>query len=112
MRFFIVVKAPMAMVSRIRYRGAMRQHRDHIGWHDPFRPECRIRSNPVGCRSSRSARLQGIKCAIEKKNMYLRFSCFTGDVMGMNMVSKGVQNNLTGSAMAGALGGFNAHVKI
>nr|QYU59139.1 3-hydroxy-3-methylglutaryl-coenzyme A reductase [Syringa pinnatifolia] len=128
--------------------------------------------------SSRFARLQGIKCAIAGKNLYIRFSCSTGDAMGMNMVSKGVQNvmdflhkeftdmdvigisgnycsdkkpsavnwiegrgksvvceaiieehvvkkilktdvaslvelnmlkNLTGSAMAGALGGFNAH---
>ncbi|KAK8659633.1 hypothetical protein V6N13_029830 [Hibiscus sabdariffa] len=129
-------------------------------------------------RSSRFGRLQGIKCAIAGKNLYLRFTCSTGDAMGMNMVSKGVQNvldflqtdfpdmdvigisgnfcsdkkpaavnwiegrgksvvceaiikgdvvrkvlktsveslvelnmlkNLTGSAMAGALGGFNAH---
>ncbi|KAK4745039.1 hypothetical protein SAY87_011351 [Trapa incisa] len=128
--------------------------------------------------SSRFGRLQGIKCAIAGKNLYMRFSCSTGDAMGMNMVSKGVQNvldflqkdfpdmevmgisgnfcsdkkpaavnwiegrgksvvceailkgdvvrkvlktsvealvelnvlkNLTGSAMAGALGGFNAH---
>ncbi|KAG5534452.1 hypothetical protein RHGRI_022552 [Rhododendron griersonianum] len=129
-------------------------------------------------KSSRFARLQGIKCAIAGKNLYTRFTCSTGDAMGMNMVSKGVQNvldflqndfpdmdvigisgnfcsdkkpaavnwiegrgksvvceaiikeevvrkvlktdvaalvelnmlkNLTGSAMAGALGGFNAH---
>ncbi|PIN15714.1 3-hydroxy-3-methylglutaryl-CoA (HMG-CoA) reductase [Handroanthus impetiginosus] len=128
--------------------------------------------------SSRFGRLQSIKCAIAGKNLYVRFSCSTGDAMGMNMVSKGVQNvmdflnnefpdmdvigisgnycsdkkpaavnwiegrgksvvceavikeevvkkvlktdvaslvelnmlkNLTGSAMAGALGGFNAH---
>ncbi|TXG65065.1 hypothetical protein EZV62_012059 [Acer yangbiense] len=129
-------------------------------------------------RSSRFGRLQNIKCAIAGKNLYMRFCCSTGDAMGMNMVSKGVQNvmdflqdefpdmdvigisgnycsdkkpaavnwiegrgksvvceaiikgdvvrkvlktnvealvelnmlkNLTGSAMAGALGGFNAH---
>ncbi|XP_071696096.1 3-hydroxy-3-methylglutaryl-coenzyme A reductase 3-like [Rutidosis leptorrhynchoides] len=129
-------------------------------------------------RSSRFGRLQTIRCAIAGKNLYIRFCCSTGDAMGMNMVSKGVQNvldflqtdfpdmdvmgisgnycsdkkpaainwiegrgksvvceavikeevvqkvlkttvpalvelnmlkNLTGSAMAGALGGFNAH---
>ncbi|XP_061352006.1 3-hydroxy-3-methylglutaryl coenzyme A reductase 1-like [Gastrolobium bilobum] len=43
-------------------------------------------------RSSRFARLQGIKCAMAGKNVYLRFTCSTGDAMGMNMVSKGVQN--------------------
>nr|ASW22748.1 3-hydroxy-3-methylglutaryl-CoA reductase [Eschenbachia blinii] len=129
-------------------------------------------------KSSRFGRLQSIRCAISGKNLYIRFCCSTGDAMGMNMVSKGVQNvldflstdfpdmdvmgisgnycsdkkpaavnwiegrgksvvceavikeevvqkvlkttvaalvelnmlkNLTGSAMAGALGGFNAH---
>ncbi|KAE8057449.1 hypothetical protein FH972_014141 [Carpinus fangiana] len=45
-------------------------------------------------RSSRFARLQGIQCAMAGKNLYIRFSCSTGDAMGMNMVSKGVQNVL------------------
>jgi len=45
-------------------------------------------------RSSRFARLQDIKCAIAGKNLYIRFACSTGDAMGMNMVSKGVQNVL------------------
>ncbi|XP_073275998.1 3-hydroxy-3-methylglutaryl coenzyme A reductase 1-like isoform X2 [Primulina huaijiensis] len=45
-------------------------------------------------KSSRFARIQGIQCAIAGKNLYIRFSCSTGDAMGMNMVSKGVQNVL------------------
>ncbi|XP_062104987.1 3-hydroxy-3-methylglutaryl coenzyme A reductase 2-B-like [Humulus lupulus] len=45
-------------------------------------------------RSSRFARLQGIQCVIAGKNVYIRFTCSTGDAMGMNMVSKGVQNVL------------------
>jgi hydroxymethylglutaryl-CoA reductase len=46
------------------------------------------------CRSSRFARLQGVKCAMAGRNLYMRFTCSTGDAMGMNMVSKGVQNVL------------------
>jgi hydroxymethylglutaryl-CoA reductase (NADPH) len=45
-------------------------------------------------RSSRFGRLQGVKCAIAGRNLYMRFTCSTGDAMGMNMVSKGVQNVL------------------
>ena len=46
------------------------------------------------CRSSRFARLQDIHCSLAGRNVYMRFSCSTGDAMGMNMVSKGVQNVL------------------
>jgi hydroxymethylglutaryl-CoA reductase (NADPH) len=45
-------------------------------------------------RSSRFARLQNIKCNLAGKNLYIRFTCSTGDAMGMNMISKGVQNVL------------------
>ncbi|KAM0847998.1 hypothetical protein ACQ4PT_054662 [Festuca glaucescens] len=45
-------------------------------------------------RSSRFGRLQGVKCAMAGRNIYMRFSCSTGDAMGMNMISKGVQNVL------------------
>eukprot|EP00904_Undaria_pinnatifida_P008450 jgi/Undpi1/4735/HiC_scaffold_18.g08088.m1 len=125
-----------------------------------------------------AGKLQGLMSTVAGRNVYLRFNCFAGDAMGMNMVSKGVlavvdllqevfpemelvaisgnmctdkkpaainwvegrgksivcearipskfveatlkttvkamvetniQKNLVGSAMAGALGGFNAH---
>ncbi|WVZ92215.1 hypothetical protein U9M48_038298 [Paspalum notatum var. saurae] len=45
-------------------------------------------------RSSRFGRLQGVQCAMAGRNLYMRFTCSTGDAMGMNMVSKGVQNVL------------------
>nr|XP_043635739.1 3-hydroxy-3-methylglutaryl coenzyme A reductase 1-like [Erigeron canadensis] len=45
-------------------------------------------------KSTRFGKLQSIKCAIAGKNIYIRFCCSTGDAMGMNMVSKGVQNVL------------------
>lgn len=45
-------------------------------------------------KMSRFARLQEVKCAMAGRQLFMRFSCSTGDAMGMNMVSKGVQSVL------------------
>ncbi|XP_039174160.1 3-hydroxy-3-methylglutaryl-coenzyme A reductase 2-like [Eucalyptus grandis] len=51
-----------------------------------------FKPSPLFLTCCRFAGLQSLKCAIAGKNLYLRFSCSTGDAMGMNMVLKGVQN--------------------
>jgi len=44
--------------------------------------------------TSRFARLSTVKPVISGRNVYLRFKSRTGDAMGMNMVSKGVEKAL------------------
>lgn len=41
--------------------------------------------------TSRFARLTSIKCNVSGRDVYMRFRSVTGDAMGMNMVSKGVE---------------------
>ncbi|RDL42525.1 3-hydroxy-3-methylglutaryl coenzyme A reductase [Venustampulla echinocandica] len=45
--------------------------------------------------TSRFARLQHIKTALAGTNLYPRFKTTTGDAMGMNMISKGVEHALS-----------------
>jgi hydroxymethylglutaryl-CoA reductase (NADPH) len=45
--------------------------------------------------TSRFARLQYMKTAIAGTNLYIRFKTTTGDAMGMNMISKGVEYALS-----------------
>ncbi|KAL2926745.1 3-hydroxy-3-methylglutaryl-coenzyme A reductase 1 [Bienertia sinuspersici] len=171
----VILKDGMTRAPVVRFGSARRAAELKFFLEDPSNFET---ISLVFNKSSRFARLQEVKCAIAGKNLYVRFTCSTGDAMGMNMVSKGVQNvleflqsdfpdmdvigisgnycsdkkpaavnwiegrgksvvceavisedvvkkvlktnvaslvelnmlkNLTGSALAGALGGFNAH---
>ncbi|KAJ9645476.1 hydroxymethylglutaryl-CoA reductase (NADPH) [Exophiala oligosperma] len=45
--------------------------------------------------TSRFARLQSMKSAIAGTNLFVRFKTTTGDAMGMNMISKGVEKALS-----------------
>jgi hydroxymethylglutaryl-CoA reductase (NADPH) len=44
--------------------------------------------------TSRFARLQSLRCALAGRTLYIRFATSTGDAMGMNMISKGVEKAL------------------
>ncbi|OTA52032.1 3-hydroxy-3-methylglutaryl-CoA reductase [Hypoxylon sp. EC38] len=51
--------------------------------------------------TSRFARLQTMKTALAGTNLYIRFKTTTGDAMGMNMISKGVEHALNVMATEG-----------
>ncbi|RDA95666.1 hypothetical protein CP533_1214 [Ophiocordyceps camponoti-saundersi (nom. inval.)] len=51
--------------------------------------------------TSRFARLQTMKTALAGTNLYIRFKTTTGDAMGMNMISKGVEQALNAMASEG-----------
>lgn len=44
--------------------------------------------------TTRFGRLRHAKATVAGRNVYLRFKCFTGDAMGMNMITKGVNEAL------------------
>ncbi|KHN94691.1 HMG CoA reductase [Metarhizium album ARSEF 1941] len=53
------------------------------------------------------ARLQHMKTALAGTNLYIRFKTTTGDAMGMNMISKGVEHALNVMATEGGFDDMN-----
>ncbi|KMT01597.1 hypothetical protein BVRB_9g215930 [Beta vulgaris subsp. vulgaris] len=87
----VILKDGMTRAPVVRFGSARRAAELKFFLEDPANYET---LSLVFNKSSRFARLQEVKCAIAGKNLYVRFTCSTGDAMGMNMVSKGVQNVL------------------
>ncbi|MED6168330.1 3-hydroxy-3-methylglutaryl-coenzyme A reductase 1 [Stylosanthes scabra] len=87
----VVLRDGMSRAPVVRFGSAKRAAELKFFLEDPLNFDT---LSVVFNRSSRFARLQGVQCAMAGKNVYLRFTCSTGDAMGMNMVSKGVQNVL------------------
>ena len=48
-----------------------------------------VRAHGLSEMCCRFGRLKNVKLYIAGRNVFVRFSCFTGDAMGMNMVTKG-----------------------
>ncbi len=57
-------------------------------------PENFARMRTVFDGTSRFGRLQALDVTLAGRNAYLRFKCSTGDAMGMNMITKGVNECL------------------
>ncbi|KAF3794475.1 3-hydroxy-3-methylglutaryl-coenzyme A reductase 1 [Nymphaea thermarum] len=87
----VCVRDGMSRAPAVRLASARRAAELKFFLEDPMNFET---VSMVFNRTSRFARLQSIKCALAGRILYMRFVCATGDAMGMNMVSKGVQNVL------------------
>ncbi|XP_062020621.1 3-hydroxy-3-methylglutaryl-coenzyme A reductase 1-like [Rosa rugosa] len=87
----VLLKDGMTRAPVVRFNSAKRAAELKFFMEDPDNYET---ISMVFNKSSRFGRLQSVKCAVAGKNLYMRFCCSTGDAMGMNMVSKGVQNVL------------------
>ncbi|KAL1188469.1 3-hydroxy-3-methylglutaryl-coenzyme A reductase 2 [Cardamine amara subsp. amara] len=89
--FSVIMKDAMTRAPIVRFPSARRAALVMFYLQDPANFK---RLSLMFSKTSRFAKLLSITCKIAGKNLYPRFSCSTGDAMGMNMVSKGVENVL------------------
>lgn len=87
----VVLRDGMSRAPVVRFRTAARAAELNFFLEDPANFDTLAL---VFNRTSRFGRLQKIQCTLAGRNLYIRFNCRTGDAMGMNMISKGVQNIL------------------
>lgn len=82
-----MTRAPVVKFDDIRRAGAAKDYIDS--------PEGQEVVKKAFDSTSRFGRLQRVTTKLAGSSLYLRFKATTGDAMGMNMISKGVQEALT-----------------
>lgn len=82
-----MTRAPVVGFSDVRRAGACKDYIDS--------PEGQEAVKRAFDSTSRFGRLQRVTTKLAGSSLYLRFKATTGDAMGMNMISKGVQEALT-----------------
>eukprot|EP00761_Pharyngomonas_kirbyi_P002762 gb/GECH01002766.1/.p1 GENE.gb/GECH01002766.1/~~gb/GECH01002766.1/.p1 ORF type:complete len:518 (+),score=127.20 gb/GECH01002766.1/:1-1554(+) len=83
----VVVEDGMTRAPVVRFASAARaaQMKKWLDTHENF-----LSIKEAFESTTRFGKLQSIKTTVAGRNAFLRFKCSTGDAMGMNMVSKGV----------------------
>jgi len=81
-----MTRAPVIKMPNLRRAAELKRWIEHK---DNFEKICAAFN-----ATSRFARLRHIKAAVSGRSVYLRFQSATGDAMGMNMVTKGVEKAL------------------
>lgn len=79
-------RAPVLLMPSLAEAGRLR------AWVDE--PENHARLEAAFNSTTRFGKLRSAKVSLAGRNAYLRFQCFTGDAMGMNMITKGVNEAL------------------
>lgn len=87
----VIVKDGMTRAPAIRFQSALKAA-EFVRWTEEKENFEIIKT--AFDSTSRFAKLSNVMSCVQGRDVYLRFSAFTGDAMGMNMVSKGVEASM------------------